>query len=630
LPMAILIESSHLVPWRWPAGSREFNIASDLSGVVFFVVVVYIFSTEGAKGIFVILSIMPFILLLLLLLQLYSEQGRIKASALFISLRRLDPRTSPEAAAELDLSLPYVLLCLLSASSGNKEPLWFFLSVCLLIAVMLWPIRPSRYRPQIWLVLMITVFLLGYAGQTGIRDLQRSVELSLLGMFDHFMWRYRDPDRAATAIGSIGRLKFSDRITLRINPAREIDKPLLLREASYRKFNYGIWSNPDAEFTVIDPEITGNEWIFNNQEEPDNHAVISTYMVREAGVIPIPHGITRIQDVAAIEINRNQYGAVKMEIREGWISFRADFQSRYVAGEAPGTVDLSIADNYRDDFERLALELGLNNKSPREAVNTIKDFFVSNFYYSLVQTSRRPRGKYLHDFLYNTRSGHCEYFATATVLLLRAAGIPARYAAGYAVNEYSNLEGQYVARSRDAHSWALAYIDHGWQVVDTTPPVWMPIEDKESSIIQPVLDLFSWGRYRFFLFQTRNELEDETSNRYLLYLLVPLLAVLLWRLYLKRRVVHRSSDNATYRHPPDQGTDSSFYLLVKMLEKSGHVRSKGETLAAWLRRISKDTVGHDLAGALALHYRYRFDPEGDTPETRDELASRVRSVMEHN
>jgi transglutaminase-like putative cysteine protease len=43
-------------------------------------------------------------------------------------------------------------------------------------------------------------------------------------------------------------------------------------------------------------------------------------------------------------------------------------------------------------------------------------------------------------FLLRTRSGHCEYFATATVLLLRQLGIPARYAVGYAVHEASGRQ----------------------------------------------------------------------------------------------------------------------------------------------------------------------------------------------
>src|SRR5207247_2054170 len=78
----------------------------------------------------------------------------------------------------------------------------------------------------------------------------------------------------------------------------------------------------------------------------------------------------------------------------------------------------------------------------------------------------------LGEFLQTTRAGHCEYFASATVLLLRAAGVPARYAVGFSVQEWSRLERRWIVRARHAHSWALAYVDGAWREGDTTPPLW--------------------------------------------------------------------------------------------------------------------------------------------------------------
>lgn len=257
LPMLLLVELSVWVSWRWSVTRREFNNVSDLSGVGFFITVVYIFTTTGAKGIFVILSVMPFVLLSLLLLQRYSEQGRVPISALFVSLRRLDPASSPEAAAEIDLSLPYLLVCVVSASSGNQRTVWFFVLVFALIALVLWSLRPQRYRVSVWAGLLTLAFMLSYGGQEGIRELQRSMEATIIGMFDQFMWRNRDPERATTTIGSIGRLKLSDRITVRVDPEVPLQGTLLLREASYQKYNYGVWSNSDSRYTVIDPAITG-------------------------------------------------------------------------------------------------------------------------------------------------------------------------------------------------------------------------------------------------------------------------------------------------------------------------------------------------------------------------------------
>ena len=73
----------------------------------------------------------------------------------------------------------------------------------------------------------------------------------------------------------------------------------------------------------------------------------------------------------------------------------------------------------------------------------------------------------------NARAGHCEYFAASTTLLLRAAGIPARYATGFAVMEYSPLEAAFVVRARHAHAWSRAWNGERWVDLDTTPPSWL-------------------------------------------------------------------------------------------------------------------------------------------------------------
>lgn len=73
-------------------------------------------------------------------------------------------------------------------------------------------------------------------------------------------------------------------------------------------------------------------------------------------------------------------------------------------------------------------------------------------------------------FLFETRRGHCEYFATATVLLLREAGVPTRLVNGFLGGRWNNV-GEYLAvRQGDAHSWAEYWDpDRGWTQLDTTP-----------------------------------------------------------------------------------------------------------------------------------------------------------------
>src|SRR5206468_3926073 len=123
----------------------------------------------------------------------------------------------------------------------------------------------------------------------------------------------------------------------------------------------------------------------------------------------------------------------------------------------------------------------------------------------------------LADFLLKTRSGHCEYFATATTLLLRKAGIPARYAAGYSVQEGKGKK--FVVRERHAHSWCLAYVDDVWQDVDNTPASWNAVEEKHASRWEWVSDT---GSRLWFEFQ-KVRWGYTPIRKYLVWVPLPLL-----------------------------------------------------------------------------------------------------------
>ncbi len=98
-------------------------------------------------------------------------------------------------------------------------------------------------------------------------------------------------------------------------------------------------------------------------------------------------------------------------------------------------------------------------------------------------------------FLFAGRQGHCEYFASAAVLLLRAAGVPARYVTGFRGGEWNPL-GQYVAvRGDRAHAWAEAFLpDAGWTRVDATPPGLPPAAPGRMSQAADALE-FLWSRW---------------------------------------------------------------------------------------------------------------------------------------
>jgi transglutaminase-like putative cysteine protease len=77
----------------------------------------------------------------------------------------------------------------------------------------------------------------------------------------------------------------------------------------------------------------------------------------------------------------------------------------------------------------------------------------------------------LADFLFNVKSGHCEYFSTAMAVMLRTRGIPSRVVNGFLPGEYNDAADAYTVRQSDAHSWVEVYFpeSHSWITFDPTP-----------------------------------------------------------------------------------------------------------------------------------------------------------------
>jgi len=78
-------------------------------------------------------------------------------------------------------------------------------------------------------------------------------------------------------------------------------------------------------------------------------------------------------------------------------------------------------------------------------------------------------GQPLSVFLFDSRRGHCEYFATGLAVLLRAEGVPARIVNGFYTDEFNAMGGYVAARQSHAHSWVEAWIGGRWIRLDATP-----------------------------------------------------------------------------------------------------------------------------------------------------------------
>jgi protein-glutamine gamma-glutamyltransferase len=107
-----------------------------------------------------------------------------------------------------------------------------------------------------------------------------------------------------------------------------------------------------------------------------------------------------------------------------------------------------------------------NNYDRAIAVQT---FLRKNFTYSLNPPSIEPKDP-VGSFLFNSKTGYCEYFAAAMALMVRTLGIPSRMVNGFQTGSFNQLGGDFVVRARDAHSWVEIYFpQYGWVPFDPTP-----------------------------------------------------------------------------------------------------------------------------------------------------------------
>jgi protein-glutamine gamma-glutamyltransferase len=156
-------------------------------------------------------------------------------------------------------------------------------------------------------------------------------------------------------------------------------------------------------------------------------------------------------------------------------SFRLESATTYaVSGPLPqGTrdTDLRLPGGRNERSIELARDMRRRAGSDAAFIATVlAKFRDEEYFYTL--TPPRLELDSVDDFLFNTRRGFCEHFASAFTLLARAAGIPARVVTGYQGGEYNPMSGYLLIRQSDAHAWSEVWLeDRGWVRVDPTAAI---------------------------------------------------------------------------------------------------------------------------------------------------------------
>ena len=116
-----------------------------------------------------------------------------------------------------------------------------------------------------------------------------------------------------------------------------------------------------------------------------------------------------------------------------------------------------------------AIVVNAHARNRYDEAKAIEAHLQQDYGYSLQMRAGGPDP--LADFLFNVKTGHCEYFSTAMAVMLRTRGIAARVVNGFLPGEYNDAADAYTVRQSDAHSWVEVYFpeSQSWVTFDPTP-----------------------------------------------------------------------------------------------------------------------------------------------------------------
>ena len=300
-------------------------------------------------------------------------------------------------------------------------------------------------------------------------------------------------------LGAIGQLKRDSAIVMRVQTGEPVNYPMLRwRGIALSHFDGRRWDSKDAARQIRQPAEDG--WIVvTTRNELDGQVAGQMRFVTlleplASDALFAPSRLMQVRgnfasdggtyansvrrsylatDSAGSIFNPSKnFGQIRYEgvsilpvaRPEGANNAPADYpqEIRELYLQLPKRIDPRIAD--------FAKEITSAAPNPYARSLAIEKYLRENFTYSLNLTQNADADP-LAQFLFKTKAGHCEYFASSMAVMLRTLGIPSREVNGFLPGEYNSLAGDYIVRASDAHSWVEAYFPgFGWLTFDPTPP----------------------------------------------------------------------------------------------------------------------------------------------------------------
>jgi len=620
--LAVLLEGSRLTRTRWEFSDIDLNRISDLCWALFVGAALLLYSTGEDRLLFVfrLAQWLPLCFFPIMLAQAYGNRAIMPLSVFSWLLRRLP--TSPFARKTFNISYCYFAFCLLAASASTQSNSFFYPGITLLVALALTSARPRRVSLATWVTLLLLVATVGEFSHRELKTMQDSMERMLGAWIAGFFPSSPDQRECQTKIGQ-GPITVSGKIVLRVRPEPGGYAPALLREATWDAYRKGTWSASNNAFAPV-PMGSGDVAKLLPTNTLSSEVEVARYYPNGSGTLALPHGTFEIDDIWAGDVQTNRLGVTMIENGPGLVDLQAAFGPGRSIDSSPGARDLLVHDDETNALARVAAELKLKGLTDRQIIRKVERYFANNFTYSLnPPRHRKSQQTPLAYFLLTTHRGHCEYFATATVLLLRQAGVNARYVTGYAVPESERHGDTYLVRERDSHAWALAYDKDSklWDQIDTTPADWSKAQGAQPPWWEPGEDALSNLYFQFSKWRW-----NKTSYaRYSSWLLAPLILYLMGRIILNQRRHRLSSaaDDAASSAWP--GLDSELYLINRQLAAAQLSRLPNEPLLFWQQRLELAFPDSDrLRRIFHLHRSLRFDPRGLEKDDRETLRSEAQ------
>lgn len=130
---------------------------------------------------------------------------------------------------------------------------------------------------------------------------------------------------------------------------------------------------------------------------------------------------------------------------------------------------LQLPKHYSKKVKVLTQQVIKGAKTHEEKMKQIRKFLINNYQYALAVSVTPEDQDFVEYFLTETDSGYCVYFATATAIMARIAGVPSRYVEGFVTPETYEAGRDFSVSGERAHAWAEVYYNQKWQVVESTP-----------------------------------------------------------------------------------------------------------------------------------------------------------------